>query len=70
MTNSTINSTSSTQSWYVEVYDDTTDELVFVGRRPYPKNLDEDAIRTRLQHEFNPEQRPHWSYTVMSPQSL
>lgn len=64
------NSPDALQSWYVEVYDDSSDddELVFVGRRPYPKDMDEDAIRTWLQREFNPNHNPHWSYTVMTPQ--
>ena len=58
------------QSWYVEVYDDSSDddELVFYGRRPYPKDMDADAIQTWLQREFNPNHQPHWSYTVMTPQ--
>ena len=66
----TANSPDALQSWYVEVYDDSSDddELVFVGRRPYPKDMNEDAIRTWLQREFNPNHKPHWSYTVMTPQ--
>ena len=64
------NSPDALQSWYVEVYDDSSDddELVFVGRRPYPKDMDADAIQTWLQREFNPNNQPHWSYTVMTPQ--
>ena len=64
------NSAEALQSWYVEVYDDSSDddELVFYGRRPYPKDMDADAIQTWLQREFNPNHQPHWSYTVMTPQ--
>ena len=55
------NSSDALQSWYVEVYQD--DDIVFVGRRPYPKHMDADAIQTWLHREFNAE-----SYTIMNPQ--
>ena len=65
------NSAEALQSWYVEVYKDssTDDEvLLFHGRRPYPKHMDQDAIRTWLQREFNPDNDSDWSYTVMNVQ--
>ena len=55
------NSSDALQSWYVEVYVD--DDIVFCGRRPYPKDMDEEAIETWLHREFNGE-----DYTVMNPQ--
>jgi len=55
------NSAEALQSWYVEVYVD--DDIVFCGRRPYPKHMDEEAIETWLHREFNGE-----DYTVMNPQ--
>lgn len=44
------NSAEALQSWYVEVYVD--DDIVFYGRRPYPKHMDADAIQTWLEREF------------------
>ena len=44
------NSAEALQSWYVEVYVD--DDIVFYGRRPYPKHMDAQAIQTWLQREF------------------
>ena len=44
------NSSEALQSWYVEVYVD--DDIVFYGRRPYPKHMDADAIQTWLEREF------------------
>ena len=44
------NSAEALQSWYVEVY--VNDDIVFYGRRPYPKHMDADAIQTWLQREF------------------
>ena len=55
------NSADALQSWYVEVYQN--DDIVFYGRRPYPKHMDADAIQTWLQREFNAEE-----YTAMNPQ--
>tara|TARA_R100001224_G_scaffold17284_2_gene8574 strand:+ start:312 stop:836 length:525 start_codon:yes stop_codon:yes gene_type:complete len=55
------NSPDALQSWYVEVYQD--DDIVFFGRRPYPKHMDADAIQTWLHREFNAEE-----YTAMNPQ--
>tara|TARA_X000001382_G_scaffold130667_1_gene126371 strand:- start:3873 stop:4388 length:516 start_codon:yes stop_codon:yes gene_type:complete len=55
------NSAEALQSWYVEVYQD--DDIVFHGRRPYPKDMDADAIQTWLHREFNAEE-----YTAMNPQ--
>ena len=55
------NSAEALQSWYIEVY--VNDDIVFYGRRPYPKHMDADAIETWLQREFNAE-----DYTVMNPQ--
>jgi len=45
------NSAEALQSWYVEVY--VNDDIVFYGRRPYPKHMDAQAIQTWLQREFN-----------------
>ena len=55
------NSAEALQSWYVEVY--VNDDIVFHGRRPYPKHMDADAIQTWLHREFNAEE-----YTAMNPQ--
>ena len=55
------NSADALQSWYVEVY--VNDDIVFHGRRPYPKHMDADAIQTWLHREFNAEE-----YTAMNPQ--
>ena len=55
------NSAEALQSWYVEVYVD--DDIVFYGRRPYPKHMDAQAIQTWLHREFNAEE-----YTAMNPQ--
>lgn len=55
------NSAETLQSWYVEVYQDG--DIVFYGRRPYPKHMDADAIQTWLQREFNAEE-----YGVSNPQ--
>ena len=55
------NSADALQSWYVEVYQD--DDIVFHGRRPYPKHMDAQAIQTWLHREFNAEE-----YTAMNPQ--
>lgn len=55
------NSAEALQSWYVEVY--VNDDIVFYGRRPYPKHMDADAIQTWLHREFNAEE-----YGVSNPQ--
>ena len=55
------NSADALHSWYVEVY--VNDDIVFYGRRPYPKHMDADAIQTWLHREFNAEE-----YTAMNPQ--
>ncbi len=55
------NSADALQSWYVEVYQD--DDIVFYGRRPYPKHMDAQAIQTWLQREFNAEE-----YGASNPQ--
>ncbi len=55
------NSAEALQSWYVEVY--VNDDIVFHGRRPYPKHMDAQAIQTWLHREFNAEE-----YTAMNPQ--
>jgi len=65
------NSAEALQSWYLEVYKDSStddEELVFYGRRPYPKHMTAQAIQTWLQREFNPNNASDWSYTVMNAQ--